>query len=160
MNRTHALLIAGGLTALMLATLLALGFGGDQSAAAISRLSAASAAETATPAITSTLPAETPADADALLEQNRQLREAVQVMQTREAQYLSQIEAANQALGQTQGDVAQGSQGEYDDHDEYGDDHDKYGDDDDHDDDDDDHDERDDHDGKGDDDHDERKAHD
>lgn len=153
MNRMHALLVAGGLTGLMLATMLALGFGGDRSAAALDRLSAASTAEPTPPAITSTLSAETPADVDALQEQNRQLREAVRLMQTREAEYLRQIEAANQALGQTQGDAAMGPEGEYDDdRDEY-DDHDEH---DDHDDDD--HD--DDHDGsEGSDDRDQRKAH-
>lgn len=154
MNRMHALLMAGGLTGLMLATMLALGFGGDRSAAALGRLSAASTAEPTPPAITSTLPAETPADVDALQEQNRQLREAVRLMQTREAEYLRQIEAANQALGQTQGDAAMEPEGEYDD------DRDEYDDHDEHDDHDDDHDDDDHDDSEGSDDRDQRKAHD
>jgi hypothetical protein len=129
MNRMRALLLAGGLTGLVLATMLALGLGPDQSVAATGGLVAASTAGM-TPEINPTEVSST--NVDALLEQNRQLRDALKVMQARETQYLRQIEQANQALGQTRRSAVATTDGE---HQGYADDdHEGYDDRDDHDD--------------------------
>lgn len=100
MNRLHTFLAAGGLTGLVLATMLALGFAPERQASATAAQSP-TATSTVTPGAQTALPdGSTPVDVDALLDQNRQLKEVLERMQRREAQYQEQIERANQALEQ------------------------------------------------------------
>jgi hypothetical protein len=99
MKRIHAGLAAGGLTGLVLITALAVGLMPDTQAVADS---AAAPVMTATvqpvEAGSGTPEAAPTSGVQELLEQNRRLAQALEVMQAREAQYQAQIEAANRAL--------------------------------------------------------------
>lgn len=107
MDRTRALMAAGGMTGLVLATLLALGFAPNgQATATGSRLPSST--------LTTTLEGtRSPDDKSALLEQNRQLKEALELMQMREGQYREQIEQANLALQETRPPAAANSSDDY-----------------------------------------------
>lgn len=131
MNRMRALLAAGGLTGLVLGTLLALGFGPDRLASAMDRRPTASTVEMKVEGAAA-LPATGPADAGTLMEQNRQLKDALELMQAREAEYRRQIEQANQALGQVERAAASGTASDTyafadEDDGDHGEDHDKAG---------------------------------
>jgi hypothetical protein len=102
MNRMRALLAAGGLTSLVLGTVLALSLRPDGLAAAMDRLSPAAAVEMTLEDAAGQSPGAGPANAGTLLEQNRQLKDALELMQAREAQYRQQIERANEVIGQAE----------------------------------------------------------
>jgi hypothetical protein len=101
MQRIYAGLAAGGLTALVLVAALATGFVPDTQAEASGAAAEVAPPASATVADATATPmlASTPTvNAQELMEQNRQLTQALEMMQAREAQYRQQIEAANQAL--------------------------------------------------------------
>lgn len=102
MSRMKALFAAGGLTGLVLATILALGLRDTLASGS----SAAPALDTSLPVTAPAAPAVAPTlsagEEQALREQNQQLRAALQTMQEREALYQQQVETANQSLLQLQ----------------------------------------------------------
>lgn len=139
MNRTKGILAAGTLTGLVLITILALGFGNLRA-----DRNADVAAETAVSPVN--VPAATTASSAAGAQINEEavqawqqysaeLEETVRTMQTREAAYQAQIEAANQTILQLQDSINTANSGasfyddddddRYDDHDNDHDDHDE-----------------------------------
>lgn len=110
MDRMKAIFVAGGLTGLVLITVLVLGLRGSVPT------SEAASVEAAPVEVMGA--SDGAAQVQALLEQNRQLRDAVQTMQAREAQYQQQLEAANQTIQALQSQpVAQGAPPYYGDED-------------------------------------------
>lgn len=139
MNRTKGILAAGTLTGLVLITILALGFGNlraDRNAdvaaeTAVSPVNV-STATTASSAAGAQINEEA---VQAWQQYSAELEETVRTMQTREAAYQAQIEAANQTILQLQDSINTANSGasfyddddddRYDDHDNDHDDHDE-----------------------------------
>ncbi len=94
MNRTQAFLTAGVLTGVVIIALFWGGIGNSKAAVTAAPGNIVTPDETITEVAT-----QPPAsDMQSLLEQNRQLREAVTTLLNREEEYRRQIEAANQQL--------------------------------------------------------------
>lgn len=142
MNRTKGILAAGTLTGLVLITILALGFGNlraDRNAdvAAETAVSPVNvpAATTASSAAGAQINEEAVQAVQAWQQYSAELEETVRTMQTREAAYQAQIEAANQTILQLQDSINTANSGasfyddddddRYDDHDNDHDDHDE-----------------------------------
>lgn len=94
-NRVKNLLIAGAVTGLLLATILALGFRGTVRAAE----------DPAGSVQPQTLPADM--TTTSLQAENAQLRSAVNTLLNREGQYQQQLELANQTILQLQNQISQ-----------------------------------------------------
>lgn len=105
-NRTRLtnLLLAGTLTALVLAVFLTFGGAGTETAVADAPETSAPVAvvEETTPIISEADRAALQEQIQALQAQNQELRNALALMQERETQYQAQIETANQTITELQ----------------------------------------------------------
>jgi TolA-binding protein len=119
MDRMKAIFVAGGLTGLVLITMLVLGVRRGTPAETVS--AGTNPAQVLGISSSAIAPAQVEeAEVQTLLEQNQQLRGAVEMMQQREAQYQAQLESANQTIQTLQSQVApQSAPGYEDDEDEY-----------------------------------------
>lgn len=142
MNRTKGILAAGTLTGLVLITILALGFGNlraDRNADVAAETAVSpvnmSAATTVSSAADAQINEEAVQAVQAWQQYSAELEETVRTMQTREAAYQAQLEAANQTILQLQDSINtanssasfyndDGDDDRYDDHDDH-DDHDE-----------------------------------
>jgi predicted nucleic acid-binding Zn-ribbon protein len=105
MNRTKSILAAGTLTALVLITLLALGFGNLQAKSADTAVAPA-AGEVQLPQTMDQTSGMTPEQAvQAWQDYSAQLEQTVRTMQTRETTYQQQLDAANQTILQMQDQI-------------------------------------------------------
>lgn len=133
MERMKAIFVAGGLTGLVLVTVLVLGLRSAGAANEGGVLGAVSAPAAPEEALGMNDTAAAPASVDAaqlrtLLGQNQQLRGAVETMQAREREYQRQIEAANRTIDQLQSQpVSQGAPTSYEEeHDDDDDEHEEH----------------------------------
>jgi hypothetical protein len=115
MERTKAILAAGGLTVIVLISFLVISLGNGRSGVS-----------TAVAPAVLVQPASNQAAMDSAAQQtiaqwqtySRQLEEAVQAMQVRELEYRTQLEAANQTIQQLQMQLStQGRSGNFESHD-------------------------------------------
>jgi small-conductance mechanosensitive channel len=102
MSRMKGILVAASLTALVLVTFLALGFGNviagpAEPTAAAATLSASTTAKTGNGTVEQQL--------QAWQDYSHELENTVSIMQLREAQYQQQLAAASQAIGQLQAEL-------------------------------------------------------
>ncbi len=105
MNRTKSILAAGTFTALVLITLLALGFGNLQAKSADTAVAPA-AGEVQLPQIIDQTNGMTPEQAvQAWQDYSAQLEQTVRTLQTRETAYQQQLDAANQTILQLQDQI-------------------------------------------------------
>lgn len=106
MNRTKGILAAGTFTALVLITLLALGFGNLQAKSADVTAVAPAAVEVQAPQTTALTNGMTPEQAvQAWQDYSVQLEQTVRTLQNREIAYQQQLDAANQTILQLQDQI-------------------------------------------------------